>query len=74
MVWHSEQSYRCSQCGTFDWEWEDPTTGEFHHPWVAELRTCNGCFRLDDVVNKVQSSKQSLKGVSAKLYRNVNGR
>jgi hypothetical protein len=42
LVWQAEESLKCPNCGTADWQWEqDP---DFAEP---ETRICIGCQMLD---------------------------
>lgn len=62
-MWQREQTQKCPDCGTYDWEWEEDPEA-----WEADLHWCIGCLyleRLADDTRKVNDPR----GYKLRLYK-----
>ena len=68
MAWTQEQSHRHARCGTFDWQWTDPETGEPVRTWEADIDLCLGCQGLDTVATRLRNANQNTAGQFPALF------
>lgn len=53
-VWLAEQVNRCTQCGTYSWQWKyQDEAGKWRHlpdpPLAADFETCLGCREREEL-------------------------
>lgn len=63
-VWQAEEALRCSDCGTYEWEWEDDEFAYLPDHW-----TCLGCLYREQHSKQLGDSNQRLHGVKVALFR-----
>lgn len=65
-MWQEEQSLRCSECGTFDWEQEEDSSA-----WEAGLHLCVFCASVEKLRDHAARDREGLpsEGFKVRLYR-----
>lgn len=63
-MWQMEQTQKCPNCGTFDWEWEETVTA-----WSAGLHLCVGCKQLEELQQDTAQKALHPEGYKLRLYR-----
>jgi hypothetical protein len=62
LVWQSEESLKCPNCGTAEWQWEqDPNFAQ------AEARVCMGCQRVGTERKAYEKSAEHMPGLQIRL-------
>lgn len=62
-MWTDEERHRCSDCGTYDWEWDAD-----EYAYLPDHWTCPGCQMIDQRVRQLQQDGR-LDGVKVGLFR-----
>ncbi|MCI0544219.1 MAG: hypothetical protein L0Z49_07195 [Actinobacteria bacterium] len=52
-MWAEEQAQRCSECGTWDWEWKENPDA-----WHPDIWRCEGCRRKAELRRHISSEME----------------